>query len=141
LAAISRSGKIPLMSQKLRTLTEVRESAVKLSRIEQALALACLVPPRQDAEVGTGLASDVLSQVLARASQGCILVTTQHNLNLIAVASHTEIAGVIITSGYRPGTEVLSRARAEGIGLYVTPLETFDVVGKLCLLGIRGRQK
>lgn len=129
------------MSQKVQTISEARASAVKLSLIEKDLALDCLVPPRQDFEVSRGLASDVLSQVLARASQGCLLVTTQHNLNLIAVASHTKIAGVVITSGYRPGSEVLARARAEKIGIYITPLETFDVVRKLSLLGIKGGRK
>lgn len=116
------------------------KGTVSLSRIEQTLELSCLVHPAQDAEVGIGLACDVLSQVLARASAGSILVTTQHSLNLIAVVSHKKIAGVIITAGYRPAAEVLARARTEGIGIYATRMETFDVAGKLCHLGIRGRR-
>jgi hypothetical protein len=129
------------MRHELHSKAELTKGSVSLSRVEQTLELSCLVHPAQDAEVGIGLACDVLSQVLVRASAGSILVTTQHNLNLIAVASHKKISGVIITSGYRPAAEVLARARAEGIGIYATRMETFDVVGKLCLLGIRGRQR
>jgi len=128
------------MSQELRTLADVQATAVKISRIEQALALVCLVHPKEDFKIGIGIASDVLSQILAQASRGCILVTTQSNLNLIAVASHIGIAAIIVTSGYRPGAEVLARAQSEGIGLYATPLETFDVVGSLSQLGIKGRR-
>jgi hypothetical protein len=128
------------MSQEQQALADVRLNAVRMSRIEQELALTCLVHPREDSEVNIGIASDVLSHVLARALRGSILVTTQHSLNLIAVASHIGIAAIIVTSGYRPGAEVLTRAQSEGIGVYATLSETFDVVGNLSQLGIKGRR-
>jgi len=128
------------MTHDQRVIGDIQSHTVKVSVIERELALKCLVGSREDPEVGVGLASDVLSQILARASRGCILVTTQHSANLIAVASHTKIADIIITSGYRPGAEALGKAQEEGIGLYTTPLETFDVVGSLYRLGIKGRQ-
>jgi hypothetical protein len=113
-------------------------NAVRLSLIESALSLVCLAPPREDRAIAAGFASDVLSEVLGRAPQGCLLVTAQHNLNVIAVAAYTDIAGIIVTSGYRPTDEVLARAREEGIALYTTQAQTFDVVGKLSRLGIQG---
>jgi hypothetical protein len=120
--------------------SDARKGAVRLSAIQEALALECLAPPKDDFEVETGFASDLLSEVLARAPQRCVLVTTQTNMNLVAVASCADIAGVIIASGYRPGIEVLVRAREEGVGVYATPFETFDVVCGLSRLGLRGRQ-
>lgn len=113
--------------------------SVRLSAIEQALSLICLAPPAKDLEVDTGFASDVLSEVLARAPQGCILVTAQSSVNVIAVASQAEIAGVIVTSCHEPGMEVVMRAREGRIALYATPLETFDVIGRLSQLGLKGR--
>jgi hypothetical protein len=115
--------------------------AAKLSKIEEALSLVCQARPREDWEIATGFASDVLSEVLARAPQGCLLVTAQSSLNVIAVASYTEIAGIIVTSGYCPAEEVLLRAREEGIAVYTTPAQTFDVVGNLSRLGIQGPLK
>jgi hypothetical protein len=111
---------------------------IRLSRIAEALDLTCVVPPGDDLEVRTGFASDVLSEVLARAPQGCLLVTAQNNLNVIAVAAYTDLAGVIVTSGYQPVDEVIVKAREEGIGLYTTPAQTFDVVGRLTRLGLQG---
>jgi len=128
------------MSQKPQALADVQSNVMKLSGIARELALTCLVHPREDYEVSTGFASDILSQILARAARGSILVTAQHSLNLVAVASHTGIAAIIVTSGYRPGAEVLARAQSEGIGVYTTPLETFDAVGNLSRLGIKGRR-
>ena len=113
---------------------------IRLSEIQQDLSLVCLASPAVDCEVETGFASDVLSDVLARAPKGCVLVTMQTNINVVAVASYAGIAGVIVTSGHRPAAEILARAAEEGIGVYCTPADTFDVVGRLALMGLKGRQ-
>lgn len=117
----------------------IQEDTIKLSAIEKELSLDCLARPKMDREVRAGFASDVLSDVLARAPHGCVLVTALSNLNVIAVATYTDIAGIIVTSGYRPAEEVLTKAREEGIGLYATAAQTFEVVGRLCRLGLKGR--
>jgi hypothetical protein len=111
-----------------------------LSRIERELSLICLAPPAQDVEIDSGFASDILSEVLARASQGSLLVTSQSGLNVIAVASFAGIPGVIVTSGHEPAAEVVGKAREEGVGLYATSADTFDVVGTLARLGVAGRR-
>jgi|WetSurMetagenome_2_1015567.scaffolds.fasta_scaffold14276_3 hypothetical protein len=121
-------------------MPDTRSNPIKLSTIEKALSLVRLAPPKEDYPVERGFASDILSEVLARAPQGCVLITSQNNLNVIAVASYADIAGVIVTSGFTPGAEVLSRAAEEGIGLYATPIETFEVIGKLSRLGVKGRE-
>jgi hypothetical protein len=126
------------MTRKMQQTPDAAGNAIRLSRIAEELTLTCVAPPEDDLEVGTGFASDVLSEVLARAPQGCLLVTAQNNLNVIAVAAYTHLAGVIVTSGYQPGEEVLAKAREEGIGLYTTPAQTFDVVGRLARLGVQG---
>jgi hypothetical protein len=110
-----------------------------LGRIEKELSLVCLAEPRQDSEIDTGFVSDVLSEVLARAAHGSVLVTAQSGLNVVAVASFTGLPAVIVTSGHQPGEEVVSRAREEGVGLYTTAAETFEVVAGLARLGVAGR--
>ncbi|MBF0544082.1 MAG: serine kinase [Candidatus Riflebacteria bacterium] len=119
--------------------SELMARAVKLSQIEKELSLVCLTPPKEDCQIQTGFASDVLSDVLASASAGSLWVTTQTNLNVIAVASHVKIFTVVFSSGQRPGHEVLLRAVEEGIGLYSSAADTFEVVGKLFSIGLRGR--
>ena len=83
-----------------------------------------------------GYASDLLSDVLAHAPEGGVLVTLQVHLNVIAVASHAELAAVIFAGGRRPEDDVLAKAVAEGISLFVSPADTFDVVGRLYALGV-----
>ena len=114
---------------------------MNLETIARELALEDLTPGLAGAEaveVEAGYASDLLSDVLANAPEGGLLVTLQIHLNVIAVAGHAELAGVVFTSGRRPDPDVVAKAIAEQIHLYVTRADTFDVVGRLYARGVKG---
>ncbi len=88
--------------------------------------------------VGGGYASDLLSCAMKGAKKDYLWVTLQSHLNVVAVASLSSLAGVIITEGNRPDAETLSKAESEGVVLLVTPRTTFSIVGELASLGVRG---
>ncbi len=113
---------------------------MRLDQIARELALTELTPldADGDADVTLGYASDLLSDVLAHAPAGGVLVTLQVHLNVIAVASHAELAAVIFAGGRHPEDEVLEKASAEGLSLFSSPEGTFDVVGRLYALGLKG---
>ena len=90
------------------------------------------------ADVTRGYASDLLSDVLANAPVGGILVTLQVHLNVIAVASHAGLAGVIFSCGRRPEDDVIERAAEEGLALFGSKADTFELAGRLYELGLRG---
>ena len=56
----------------------------------------------------------------------------------IAVASHADLCGVIFASHRRPEDEVIAKAAEEGVALFVSGDDTFDVVGRLYQLGVKG---
>ena len=112
---------------------------MNLETIAAKLALKSLTPDlagADDTEVTAGYASDLLSDVLANAPEGGVLVTLQVHLNVVAVASHAELAGVIFSSGRVPDAEVIAKAVAEDLRLYGTDADTFEVVGRLFALGV-----
>lgn len=113
---------------------------MKLDLIARELGLTRLtaLDAAADAEVTGGYASDLLSDVLAHAPAGGVLVTLQVHLNVIAVASHAEMAAVVFAGGRRPDPEVIDKAAAEGLALFSAPQGTFDVVGRLYGLGLKG---
>ena len=82
-----------------------------------------------------------MSDVLANAPEGGVLLTIQVHLNVIAVALHATQAAVIFTSGMVPEEAVRERAMAEGLPLFATKQSTFDTAGKLYALGIRGQHE
>lgn len=84
-----------------------------------------------------GYTSDLLSCVMAGATQGCIWVTLQAHSNIIAVASLDEVSAVIITEGAMPDPGTISRANQEGVVLLSTAEQSYPVIGKLWELGIK----
>jgi predicted transcriptional regulator len=114
---------------------------MKLSAIARTLALHSLTPELEEqleSDVSTGYASDLLSDVLAKAPSGAVLVTIQAHINTIAVALHSRLAAVILSGGHEPDKTVVDRAVDEKIPLFVTTVPTFELVGRLYALGIHG---
>ena len=114
---------------------------MRLGDIARELQLSEITPPDAegaDGDITRGYSSDLLSDVLAHAPAGGVLVTLQVHLNVIAVASHAELAAVIFAGERRPDDEVVAKAAAEGLALYVSTEDTFDVVGRLYALGLKG---
>jgi hypothetical protein len=117
---------------------------MRLVEIVQRLALQRLTPEleeQESVEVRSGHASDLLSDVLANAPGGGVLLTIQVHLNVIAVALHAGLAAVIFTSGMGPEEPVRARAVQEKLPLYATGASSFDVAGQLYALGLRGRHE
>jgi len=114
---------------------------VKLNEIARRLELENMTPElklEESVDVAAGHASDLLSDVIANAPEGGVLVTIQVHLNVIAVSVHAGVAAVIFASGRVPEESVRTRAVEEGIQLYTSKQSTFDVVGRLYALGLRG---
>lgn len=113
---------------------------MKLEDLARQLELTPLTP-RSDVynrEVRAGYASDLLSDVLAHAPAGGLLVTVQVHLNVIAVAVHAELPAIIFAANRAPEPSARQKAADEGLALFGTTLSAFDVVGRLYALGIRG---
>lgn len=110
-----------------------------LAAIVRQLDLAVLAPlPEAEVEITRGYASDLLSDVLGKASEGAIWVTLQCHPNVIAVASLLNLAAVVIVGGVMPEEATLIRAREASIAVLSTRLSAFEVVGRLYQMGIRG---
>jgi BioD-like phosphotransacetylase family protein len=113
-----------------------------LGDIATKLGLEVLTPDlpiEGSADIGRAHASDLLSEVLANAPSGGLLLTIQVHMNVIAVALHAGLAGVVFTGGMRPEEAVRKRAVQEGLPLLCTAETTFDTAGRLYELGLRGR--
>ena len=116
---------------------------MKLNDIALKLGLTNLTPEIQTDDsinVSAGHASDLLSDVLANAPSGSILVTIQVHMNVIAVALHAGVVAVIFASGMTPDEAVRKKATEERLSLFSSTESTFDIVGQLYALGLRGRQ-
>lgn len=114
---------------------------MKLSEIIARLGLEDLTPELADdhgVDITRGYASDLLSDILANGPAGGVAVTIQAHMNTVAVALHARLAAVVLANGRRPDDDVIERAVEEKIPLLLSRTGTFDVVGRLYELGVRG---
>jgi hypothetical protein len=91
-------------------------------------------------EVRGGYASDLLSDVMAHAQEGDAWVTMQRHVNTVAVAQLKNLTAIVIVNGRQPESDMAARAAEQDVALVTTPLEAFDVAGRLYGAGLRGRR-
>jgi predicted transcriptional regulator len=103
---------------------------MKVSELE-ALGFTCLQSEFEDAELTGGYTSDLLSDVMANLKEGQVLITLQAHKNTIAVASLCGAAAVVFCHGRSAASEVLDAAGAEGIAVFSTPENQFEVTVKV----------
>ena len=84
-----------------------------------------------------GYSSDLLSCVMAGAKKGNLWITLQAHLNIVAIAALNEIAAVIITENAQPDADSIHKAKEQGVILLSTARPTYEVNGKLWMMGIR----
>jgi len=85
----------------------------------------------EDREITAGYTSDLLSDVMAHAGPGSVLVTIQAHRNTVAVASMLDLSAVIICNGRDPAPDMIEAARLERLAIYRTGLSQFEVSGRL----------
>ncbi len=89
-------------------------------------------------DITHGYSSDLLSDIMANAIDGSIWITLQIHQNIIAVAALKSLSGIILINNREPDPATLEKANKENIPIMTTELSTFDTVGKLYALGIKG---
>lgn len=111
---------------------------MNLLKLTKELNLECLCGDgASEAEVTGGYASDLMSDVIAKAKKGFVWVTNQKHMNVVAVASLVGLSAVIITGGMKPDENTVQKAKEENVVLYTSDLPAFEVVGRLYSLGVR----
>ncbi len=114
---------------------------MRLHELAETLDLRELTPSMDDdAEITHGYVSDLLSDILAHAPAGSVLVTLQANPDVLAVASLAGLRAVIFSSGRTPRADVIERFAVDRISLFGSPADSFEVVGQLHDLGLQGRR-
>ncbi len=67
-----------------------------------------------------------------------IWITLMSHSNIIAVASLLDLAAIIITENATPDEATIAKANEEGIVLLHSLHPTFQIVGQLWEMGLRG---
>jgi predicted transcriptional regulator len=87
-------------------------------------------------EIQDGYCGDLLSDVMANASEGCVWMTVQGHLNIIAVAVLVKMAAVVVCGGQPPDEITSKKAEEENIPILLWSGSAYDLAGRLYTSGV-----
>jgi predicted transcriptional regulator len=115
------------------------ESPLTLRDVKEILNAEFIVgDDNLDLEVKTAFGADLMSDVLAFAKAGSILITGLTNSQVIRTANILDIAAIVMVRGKKPSTETINLAKELKIPLLTTKYILFETAGRLYAKGIVG---
>ena len=99
------------------------------------LATTCqfniLCCPEPDREINGAYVGDLLSWVMGRAQADNVWITIMSNINVIAVASLSDVSCVLLVEDVTLDDDVLNTAKQKGINVLSTSLAAYDAAIKV----------
>ena len=84
----------------------------------------CLPTPEK--EIEGAYVGDLLSWVMGNAESGNLWITIMSNINIVAVATLTDVSCIILAEGVHPDADALNTAKAKGINILSTDLSSYE---------------
>ena len=84
-------------------------------------------------------AGDLLSRAMSHIEADNLWITIMSNVNVVAVASLTEAAAVILAEGVTMTDDVLAAARQKGVAVYTCDMTVYEIcvaISSLCEEGL-----
>lgn len=110
---------------------------MKIKEIKDVLGLKLICGEEEmEREVKVGYCGDLLSDVMANAPDESIWITIQTHQNIVAVAVLKSMRGIIIAGNHQPDEDTIKKAEAEKLPIFVSPMTSFEIAGRLYESGI-----
>jgi predicted transcriptional regulator len=112
---------------------------LKLREVKEILDANIVVGKEKlDMEVFTAFGADLMSDVMAFAKAGSLLLTGLTNAQVVMTAANRKIAAIILVRGKEPSTEAIDMAKELQIPILTTKYILFETAGILYSKGIVG---
>ncbi len=89
-------------------------------------------------ELEYAFSSDLMSDVLAYAHSGMLMITGLTHRQAIRTAEMADIPAILFVRGKYPSEQILALAREVGITLMTSPFTMFETAGRLYQAGLKG---
>jgi len=100
---------------------------MKISELIEKLDLKLLTEDEyEDREISGCYIGDLLSWVMGRAQSGNAWLTIMSNLNVLAVATLSDVSCVIMCEGVKPDGEVIKTAEQKNINILTTDKTAYE---------------
>ena len=105
---------------------------MKVSELKNKLNLDVITANDfEDKDVTGCYIGDLLSHVMGKATEGDCWITIMNNINIVAVASLTEAACIILAEGVSADEKVIEKADGEGIIILKSDLTAYQLAAAI----------
>ena len=108
---------------------------MKIDDLKQLSSLEVISPGTNNDIEGVYI-GDLLSFVMANGKEGCLWLTVQKHLNVIAVASLNDFAGIIFVQNSYPDDDTINKAKELEIPLLICKEDAYSLAKELMNLGL-----
>lgn len=105
-----------------------------VEQLAESMGFTAIILPDKSREVCGAYVGDLLSWVMGRASSDNAWITIMSNLNVIAVATLTDVSCVIFAEGVIPDEELIEVAKSKGVNLLTSKTSSYDTAVALSRL-------
>ena len=107
-----------------------------VTELQSALSLTPVSLPEGDREVEGVYIGDLLSWVMGRAQADNVWLTIMSNLNIVAVATLSDVSCIILCEGVTLEDSVKNTAEAKGVNILTTEGTAYETAKRLAELGL-----
>lgn len=100
----------------------------EFASVGQFNILCCPEPER---EINGAYIGDLLSWVMGKVQADNVWITIMSNINVIAVASLSDVSCILLAEDVTLDDELLKTAKEKGINVLSTPLSTYEAAIKI----------
>lgn len=104
---------------------------MKVKELAQISDFGAITVPEGDRDIDGVYIGDLLSWVMGRAKADNAWITIMSNVNVIAVASLSDVSCVIFAEGVMPEDSIAETAAKKGINLLTTSLSAYEAAIRL----------
>ena len=97
-----------------------------VKQLSELQEFSVITLPRPEREIKNVYIGDLLSWVMGKAQEDDAWITIMNNVNVIAVASLSDTACVILSEGVTLEDEIKATAESKGINVLSTEKSTFE---------------
>lgn len=103
-----------------------------VTELKDKLSLEVASMPLPDREIKGAYIGDLLSWVMSKAKEGNVWITIMSNINVVAVASLTDVSCVILAEGVTLADSEIETAKLKGVNILMSKDNAFEISNSLC---------
>lgn len=107
-----------------------------VTELQKELSLTPLALPDEEREARGVYVGDLLSWVMGRAQSDNVWLTIMSNLNVVAVATLSDVSCIILCEGVTLEDTVRNTAEAKGVNILTTDMTAYEAAKRLAELGL-----